>query len=607
MFAQTPLMQHLVIDDQIFVNAKDEHDPDMVKIKDVIMSESKKQPTWGESLPKCFIPLELEFASLIRRNIPLITIEHLKKINSKQPIRSLSETELKVFLKFQHSIGKILYFDEHKLDKHIILSPKLLIDAFKSIVTDRSFCQGDKDREELWDVMNTQGVVSKNDIQTVWKKNTFYNDKDYLLEVMTHLDILVEPKRYDSDQKRIPVGFYYIPSMVQTEDDSGYLQSAGFKNRSIAIAFRSSSIMIPPALSFRFISYCLYVWAVKTYGQTNKEMLFHRSGVFTIDSSLDMCITCEDKMIIARLVHAKSNTLILRDVASSIYECLSSALEKISKLYIRTSSDQTQTGDASFMTRICCNSPNNPCGFHANVANQDIVWICPSHGIEHSIHTITSWIAGKDEEKCNPGCPVTNEEFLKLTPSDLHLRRLSSLYSTFEAKELAINLGWSNREVDTVLETEDPRTSSFEILRQCRDSKMVKFEDIKEALEKIGKESIHILCKLVKGKSISFDMEPEKWDLVPTEEHIDRLAPLVGKNSLPFLIELDMDFHTWEQISHRQNDRDLVRLNKDILEEWRLKFCRMHSLKPTLRKIAHAFSNIGKNIKIVDNTLSDLF
>ncbi|XP_076087934.1 uncharacterized protein LOC143058344 [Mytilus galloprovincialis] len=611
MFHQTSLMQHLVLDDKIFVNAHDKYDPEMTKIKAAIISESERQPTWGEPLPKCFIPLELEFATLIRKGIPLITLEHLGKINALQPIRPLSETELKVFLKFQHSIGKLLYFDEHKLDDRIILSPTLLIDAFKSIVTDRRFCQGDAQREELWDVMSKKGVVSKQIIEQIWKKQKykkFYKDKDYLLEVMTHLDILVEPKRYDLDHNRIPADFYYVASMVRAKDDSGYLQSAGFTTRSIAIAFQSSSLIIPPALSFRFISYCLYVWAVKTYGDINKEMLFHRSGVFTIDSSLDMYIACEDERIVVRLVHATSSTLIMRDVASSIYECLTSALEKISQLYIRTSSDQAQTSDASFMTRICCNSPNNACVLPDNdLAHTDQIWICPSHGIEHSIHTITSWIEEKEDEQCKPGCTVTKDEFLKATPSDIHLRRLSLLYSPFEAKELAIHLGFSNREVNVILETEDALTSSFAILLRCRDSRMVTFKDIKEAVEIIGKESIHILCKLVKGENIHFDMEPEKWDLVPTAEHIDRLAPLVGKYSLPFLIELGMDFNTWEQISHRQNERDLVRLNQDILEEWRFRFCRKHNLKPTLREIARAFSNIGKNVKIVDNTLSDLF
>ncbi|VDI02704.1 Hypothetical predicted protein, partial [Mytilus galloprovincialis] len=408
MFHKSPLMQQLVIDDEIFVNAKDKYDPEMAKIKAAIIRESEKQPTWGEPLPKCFIPLELEFASLIRRKIPLITLEHLRKINALQPIRPLSEAELKVFLKFQHSIGKLLYFDEHKLDDRIILSPTLLIDAFKSIVTDRQFCEGDKKREEIWDAMSKTGVVPKQAIEDVWKGKKyvkFYQDKDYLLNVMTHLDILVEPMRYNSNRMRIPANFYYVASMVRAKDDSGYLQSAGFTHRSIAIAFQSSSFMIPPALSFRFISYCLYVWAVKIYGQSNKEMLFHRSGVFTIDPCLDMYIACDDEIIISRLVHATSNTLIMRDVASSIYECLTSALEKISDLYIRTSSDQPQINNTSFVTRMCCNSPDNPCFLQVNdLTDTDQFWICPSHGIEHSLNTMISWSAEKDEEKCKPGC-----------------------------------------------------------------------------------------------------------------------------------------------------------------------------------------------------------
>ncbi|VDI71535.1 MFS transporter, FLVCR family, feline leukemia virus subgroup C receptor-related protein [Mytilus galloprovincialis] len=94
--------------------------------------------------------------------------------------------------------------------------------------------------------------------------------------------------------------------------------------------------------------------------------------------------------------------------------------------------------------------------------------------------------------------------FMKASPSDIHLRRLSLLYSPFEAKELAIHLGFSNREVNVILETEDPLTSSFAILLRCRDSRMVTFKDIKEAIESIGKESIHILCKLVKGENINY-------------------------------------------------------------------------------------------------------
>jgi hypothetical protein len=51
--------------DQIFVNAKDKTDPGMEQIKKTIIRQAKHQPTWGQTLPKCFLPLELEIAAQV--------------------------------------------------------------------------------------------------------------------------------------------------------------------------------------------------------------------------------------------------------------------------------------------------------------------------------------------------------------------------------------------------------------------------------------------------------------------------------------------------------------------------------------------------------------
>jgi hypothetical protein len=99
-------------------------------------------------------------------------------------------------------------------------------------------------------------------------------------------------------------------------------------------------------------------------------------------------------------------------------------------------------------------------------------------------------------------------------------------------------------------------------------------------------------------------LEPEKWDRVLTDKFIDKLAPLVGKKSLHFHLELDMTFQDWELIEYNQSKRDLVQLNRDILEAWKQN-CYKHSVRPTLREIGRAFGNIGKHIKIIEKTLFD--
>ncbi|VDI58011.1 Hypothetical predicted protein [Mytilus galloprovincialis] len=585
MFSGSTLLSHLVIKDQIFVNARNAKDPEMSKIKNIIIEQAIEQPTWGQELPKCFIPLELEFDSLLRRNIPLITMEHMQRINSAQPVRLLTDVELKTFLKFQHSVGRILYFDEASLNQHIILSPTHLIDAFKSIVTDRRFCKGDKLRQDSWDLMSQKGVIAKKCVEDIWKKNykEFHEHKEYLLGVMTHLDILVEPKRYDNSHRSIPAEFYYVASMIKTNDTTGYMKSARFCQRNIAIAFSLPSSMIPPALSFRFLSYCLSMFAVKSYGQKNEDMLFHRSAVFTIDPSLDMCINCDDEIIIVRLVHVKNRTLIMRDLASSIRECLTVALEKISQLYIKTCSTESVVNEGSFSLSLCCSSSEAPCLLPIfKLKEQVCPWICPKHGIEHTKDVMSSWEVQQEGLQCGDACPVTDNAFLEQLPIDIHLRRLSMQYSINETKELAISLGMQVGTWDDMYVTlcEEPERLKFETLRRCIGDSNKTFNDIRNAIE-LGKiQNQHTLCKVVRGNTIDFDKEPEKWDLIATEEHLDRVAPLVGNKSLPFLVELGMEFKTWEQIKYRQKEKDLVKLNRDILQEWRSVFCVSYQLKP---------------------------
>lgn len=400
MFEGTPVASHLVIDDQIFVNARDKTDPGMEQIKETIIQQAKHQPTWGQTLPKCFLPLELEIAAQVRKGVALITMDDMKKINSQQAIRPLTDPELKVFLKFQHAVGTILYFDELILDQHIILMPTHLIDAFKSIITDKIFCKGDRKKEQVWDIMDSKGIILKQDVDQIWrnkKYSKFRKEKDYLLAVMTHLDILVEPKRYDSySHSRIPTDFYYVASMIRKLDNTGYLQSPSFHQRNIAIVFDMNGTIIPPALSFRFISYCLCIWGVKTYGETNELMLFHKSAVFTIDPSLDMYVQCEDEHIIVRLVHARNRALIMSDLASSIRECLISAIHKISRLYINTSSDRTEVDVGSFRLKVCCSSPCDPCFLPLEeVRILDGIWRCPTHHIEMGEGMLLSWSAEK--------------------------------------------------------------------------------------------------------------------------------------------------------------------------------------------------------------------
>lgn len=91
---------------------------------------------------------------------------------------------------------------------------------------------------------------------------------------------------------------------------------------------------------------------------------------------------------------------------------------------------------------------------------------------------------------------VTNEEFLKEHPTDLHLRRLALLYTINEVRDLALQLGFGFADLKNILYTDDPVIWKFEVVRKCRDRFSLTFKHFREAAEIRKIQSIHIFCKV---------------------------------------------------------------------------------------------------------------
>lgn len=67
---------------------------------------------------------------------------------------------------------------------------------------------------------------------------------------------------------------------------------------------------------------------------------------------------------------------------------------------------------------------------------------------------------------------MTDNEFLKHIPTDIHLRRLSMQYNIHETKELAIYLGMKFNIWESLHDTlgEEPEKFNFEVLHRCANS-----------------------------------------------------------------------------------------------------------------------------------------
>jgi hypothetical protein len=126
---------HLVLKHHVFVDARDENDPEIEILKKIITELTFNHPCWGERMPNAWVPLELEIAELTAEGKQIMSLKEIEELNNASEVRTLSSKDLKTFLQIQHSLGKIVYFDTPQLKDYVVISPLYMVDVMKSFVT----------------------------------------------------------------------------------------------------------------------------------------------------------------------------------------------------------------------------------------------------------------------------------------------------------------------------------------------------------------------------------------------------------------------------------------------------------------------------------------
>lgn len=125
----------MVLDKRIFINATDKSDPEIEVLKKAITDLTFEHPCWGEKMPNSCVPLELEIAELVAEGKQILSLTEVEELNAISKVSMLSHEEIRDFLHFQHSLGKIVYFDTPQLKNYVIISPLLLVEVMRSFVT----------------------------------------------------------------------------------------------------------------------------------------------------------------------------------------------------------------------------------------------------------------------------------------------------------------------------------------------------------------------------------------------------------------------------------------------------------------------------------------
>jgi hypothetical protein len=205
--------------------------------------------------------------------------------------------------------------------------------------------------------MSVHGVIQKSDLFSLWERKEFSKIllyKEYVFDMLVHLDILSEQRRYDRKTgNRLPVEDFFVPCMVTEQYTTNYMKNECTPQRAICLAFVFKGSIIPPALPNRLIGTCLSMWRLKTY--EGKQLLFSGFIGLTFDKFHDIIVRVESNKILLFILHKTSKGLIVHDIATGVKECLYATLERISEFY-QLASNKNSSQQQPFHVELACSN-----------------------------------------------------------------------------------------------------------------------------------------------------------------------------------------------------------------------------------------------------------
>ena len=386
-------------DDIFFINGKDENDPEIKNLKVKLVEVACDQNSWGKRMPMACVPLELQMSELRLHNMNIISKEELITLNQRNEDLALTVEQIKFFLNDQHSLGKILYFDQHGLDNFIIVQPQLLVNILSSFITAKNFWPKDKELEGILCALTDTGKISKQDLLKLWSQKKFHqhmpNDylKEFIMQVLVHLDILVEPKHYSQKQES-KIHSYIVPCMVKRRlpVTDFYVKSA---DKMICLSYTFVQSFIPAALSFKLIGAAINLWPLQ---ETPEGIcLYHQAAILCVDGSNELHLLVEDDKVFVYLINKVNKGLIPPNIASTVQECLTLTMTKVIEFYHKRFGKSLSTSEVSKAFAIevgeWCTSGGG-CYISVPEVKEKKTWSCKNNK-EHDTKYPLYWIFNK--------------------------------------------------------------------------------------------------------------------------------------------------------------------------------------------------------------------
>ncbi|XP_052103282.1 probable serine/threonine-protein kinase pats1 [Mytilus californianus] len=566
--------RHIMYDRIFLVNATNPKDPEIDLLKDTLVDIAFKQTTWGQRKPLTWVPLELQFSEMRTKNVSFISMENLRELNQLNEEFTLSEDSLQDFLRVQNSLGNILYFDNPGLNNLIVVQPTAMVNILKSFITDKHFWPKKKDLRRILKNISSTGKVQREHLFKLWSQPKFHEfvptdqHKEYIIQVLVHLDILVVPKHNDVCSTNDAT--YLVPCVVQSKLPAELVPSE--EQKTICMAYHLRESIVPTALTFKLVAASVNIWPL--YQINGRDCLYLQSAILNIDDSNQLLILTKGQRVIIYLSNTVSKHLISPDVVASIQECLTSALHRVLHFYHECFGKRFVKVDVASLFEaevgLICNKET--CLVRLTVARENKTWLC-NNGSTHESKYCLYWFFDKEKKTCNPECKGLNTEALSLHPTDKHFVRLAEQISIAVFDQFIIHLGLTREEWETI-EYQFTRNGKLGMqlmaLYECEKKKKLTqtmtLQDLLNALK--GIDQHHSLCQIVREETNLTGIAESILQETPSEEILKSLTQHLGNCVIQLGIELGLSFNSIEETMYN-HPKEMYSQLYNILKKWR--------------------------------------
>ncbi|KAL4217307.1 hypothetical protein ACF0H5_023758 [Mactra antiquata] len=281
-------------------------DSEFEPLKKAVVDVAKRQKHWNQEIPARWLPLERSLSKLRSSDVKFVSLDDILQANQENEVKITESEEIVLFLRYQHAIGSLIYYEDDELSDKVVLDPQWIIDAFKSLITCKKFCKLHSRLRPLWAELQEKAVLKDELIIEIWKEAGLTENKDILLSYMEKLDIIARPKIVPEDGTNVQIDFYLVPSLLRNWQQESCFQnvfqpSQGSKLCSPYLCFVFDEGFIPPMIFQRMLGACLSRYALFSPG--GEVHIYCNIGIFKLDPCHCFVFKTENSMMKVQVIN----------------------------------------------------------------------------------------------------------------------------------------------------------------------------------------------------------------------------------------------------------------------------------------------------------------